>query len=72
MNMDEDTPRELHTQADDIAPLSSEEALSMGRQTETKTLGERIRNQVVYGEIENSPETEDQSDAHHAEADEHL
>jgi hypothetical protein len=72
MNLDEDTPKPLHTQADDIPPLSADEALSMGRQTETRTRNELIRNQVVYGDIEGTPENEDQNDAHHAESDEHL
>ncbi|HTU68754.1 MAG TPA: hypothetical protein VMF11_00410 [Candidatus Baltobacteraceae bacterium] len=52
-------------------PLSPKEAESMGRQTETHTLGEKISDQVVYGDTE-SVENEDQMDAHHAESDEHV
>ena len=70
MNDDERT-RPLSTEADDLAPLSPREAEAMGRQTETKTLGERVQDQVVYGDVE-SVENEDQADAHHAEPDEHL
>lgn len=67
----DERPRELHTEADDIPPLSPREAESMGRQTETRTLGEKISDQVVYGDVE-GVENEDQADAHHAEPDEHL
>jgi hypothetical protein len=70
MNDDERT-RPLRTEADDLPPLSPEEAEVMGRQTETRTRGERIRDEVVYGDVE-SVENEDQADAHHAEPDEHL
>jgi hypothetical protein len=52
-------------------PLSPREAESMGRQTETRTRGQRTADQVVYGDVE-SVENEDQADAHHAESDEHL
>ena len=41
----------------------------MGRQTETHTRGEKITDQVVYGDIEDSVENEDQMDEHHADAD---
>jgi len=40
----------------------------MGRQTETHTRGEKISDQVVYGDVE-SEENEDQMDEHHADAD---
>lgn len=66
------TPRELHTEADDIPPLSSTEAESMGRQTETATRDEPVSRQTVYGDVEDSVENEDQADAHHAEPDQHL
>jgi len=49
-------------------PLTPKEAESMGRQTETHTRGEKISDQVVYGDTE-SVENEDQMDAHHADAD---
>lgn len=62
-------PRELHTEADDIPPLSPKEAESMGRQTETHTLGEKISDQVVYGDVDEGFENEDQADEHHADAD---
>ena len=65
-------PRELHTEADDIPPLSKREAEAMGRQTATYTRGEKITDQVVYGDVDDSVENEDQTDAHHAESDEHV
>jgi hypothetical protein len=68
---DDDRERQLRTEADDLPPLTPQEAQVMGRQTETKTRGERVQDQVVYGDIE-SVENEDQADAHHAEPDEHL
>ena len=49
-------------------PLTPKEAESMGRQTETHTRGEKISDQVVYGDIE-VVENEDQMDEHHADAD---
>jgi hypothetical protein len=49
-------------------PLTPREAESMGRQTETYTRGEKIEDQVVYGDTE-SVENEDQTDEHHADAD---
>ncbi len=52
-------------------PLSPREAESMGRQTETHTIGQKIEDQVVYGDTE-SVENEDQIDEHHADADEHV
>jgi hypothetical protein len=52
-------------------PLSPEEAERMGRQTETYTRGEKISDQVVYGDVD-GPENEDQMDEHHAESDEHV
>jgi hypothetical protein len=65
-------PGELHTPADDLKPLTRREAESMGRQTETATRGEPVADQVVYGDVGDTVENEDQSDAHHAESDEHL
>ena len=65
-------PRELHSVADDDKPLTSREAEAMGRQTETYTRGEKITDQVVYGDVDDSVENEDQTDAHHAESDEHV
>ncbi len=62
-------PEELHTEADDIPPLSPREAESMGRQTETHTRGEEIEDQVVYGDVDEGFENEDQADEHHADAD---
>lgn len=65
-------PQELHTEADDMAPLTPREAESMGRQVTTGTVGEKVTDQVVYGDVENSVENQDQYDAHHAESDEHV
>jgi hypothetical protein len=70
MNHDE-RERPLQTEADDLPPLTQREAESMGRQTESRARGQRIIDQVVYGDVE-SVENEDQADAHHAEPDEHL
>lgn len=53
-------------------PLSPREAEAMGRQTDSRFRGEDVGNQVVYGDVSDSVENEDQSDAHHAEDDEHL
>jgi len=50
-------------------PLTPREAESMGRQTETHTIGQKISDQVVYGDTE-SVENEDQEFEHHADADE--
>jgi hypothetical protein len=49
-------------------PLTPREAESMGRQTETHTIGQKISDQVVYGDT-NSVENEDQMDEHHGEPD---
>jgi hypothetical protein len=49
-------------------PLTPREAESMGRQTETHTIRQKISDQVVYGDTE-SVENEDQTDEHHADAD---
>jgi hypothetical protein len=49
-------------------PLTPREAESMGRQTETHTIGQKISDQVVYGDT-NSVENEDQTDEHHGEPD---
>jgi len=68
----EEQPRELRTEADDLPPLSKREAEAMGRQTETHTRGERISEQIVYGDVDGSVENEDQADAHHADPGEHL
>ena len=62
-------PQELHTEADNIPPLTPQEAESMGRQVETHTRGEKIEDQVVYGDVDEGFENEDQADAHHADAD---
>ena len=56
----------------DETPLTPEEAEVMGRQTERQTRGERLRDQTVYGDVGGTVENEDQTDAHHAEPDEHL
>lgn len=50
-------------------PLSPKEAESMGRQTETYVRGEKISDQVVYGDVDGTVENEDQTDMHHADAD---
>jgi hypothetical protein len=49
-------------------PLTPREAESMSRQTETHTIGQKISDQVVYGDTE-SVEKEDQMDEHHGEPD---
>jgi hypothetical protein len=69
---DERNPRELHTEADDLQPLSPEEAEAMGRQTEGSGGVFDPKRETVYADIESSPENEDQADAHHADPDEHV
>ena len=50
----------------------SREAEAMGRQTDPHFRGEDPGNEVVYGDVGDNVENEDQTDAHHAEDDEHL
>jgi hypothetical protein len=62
----------MATMNDEREPLTPEEAERMGRQTETYTRGEKISDQVVYGDVSGTFENEDQTDAHHAESGEHV
>ncbi len=59
---DQDTPGELHTQADDERPLSHQEAEVAGI----------VPGMVVYGDSSINPNADDQRDAEHAGPDEHL
>lgn len=67
------TTNGLHTEADDREPLTPREAAAMGRQ-DARPVGPGVSpaDMVVYGDVENSPETQDQYDAPHAEPDEHF
>jgi hypothetical protein len=56
-------PRQLRTQADNEPPLSRAEA---------DVAGISPTPQVVYGETDGDENRDDQRDAHHAEADEHI
>ena len=69
--LDEDTPRPLHTIADNDPPLSAREAEAMGFQRPRAFGNVKPIDEVVYGEGDGF-ENEDQADANHAEPDEHL
>ncbi|MBV8602797.1 MAG: hypothetical protein JO359_14635 [Candidatus Eremiobacteraeota bacterium] len=70
--MHEDTPKELHTEADDLEPLRPEESGAMGGQTARHLRGIEESRETVYGEVDEGFDNEDQADAHHAERGEHL
>lgn len=59
---DPDAPGELHTQADDEAPLSREEAKVAGI----------VPGMVVYGDSSLDPNADDKRDSEHAAPDEHF
>ncbi len=69
---DSDKPAELHTEADDLQPLTSNEAVYMGNQVDKKIPGVPASAMLVYGDVDEGSENEDQYDAHHAEQDEHF
>lgn len=72
MNLNpDDEPKDLHTEADDEAPLSAKEADAMGFQVPRQIPGHRLSAETVYGEMD-GVENEDQYDAHHADPDQHL
>jgi len=60
---DSGTPRQLHTQADKEQPLSRPEADAAGISTTPE---------VVYGEVDDHENDEDERDARRADPDEHL
>jgi hypothetical protein len=60
---DSGMPRQLHTQADNEPPLSRQEADAAGITTTPE---------VVYGEVDEHENDEDERDARHAAPDEHL
>jgi hypothetical protein len=64
--MDND-PKELHTVADDIPPLTERESEHMGRQTEGHRPGRKLEDETVYGETDYGAENEDQADVHNAD-----
>jgi hypothetical protein len=69
---DPDDPQELHTHADDIPPLSAREAEAMGL-TNPRDFGELEPSQeVVYGDTDQNPISDQQHFAHQAGPDEHL
>ena len=68
----DDRGRPLHTEADDEAPLSSDEAAVMGAQAVRRLRDIPKERQTVYGDVDEGFDNEDQADAHHAEPGEHL
>ncbi len=60
--IDLDNPEELHTEADDDAPLSNEEAKVAGM----------IKTDIVYGDSSVNPNADDENDLEHPEPDEHF
>ena len=59
---DLDNPAELHTEADNEAPLSLDEAKVAGM----------VKTDIVYGDSSINPNADDQNDLNHAEPDEHF
>ena len=68
----DDRPTELHTEADDLDPLTPTEAAAMGEQAVRRLRDIAKDQQTVYGEVDEGYDNEDQADAHHAERGEHL
>lgn len=68
----DDRPTELHTEADDLDPLSPAQAAHAGAQTERRLRGIPESEQTVYGDVDEGFDNEDQADAHHADPGEHL
>ena len=68
----EDSPNELHTEADDEAPLTPREAEAMGEQAVRRLRDIPAERQTVYGEVDEGYDNEDQADAHHADPGEHV
>ena len=67
-----DTPAELHTEADNDEPLTSRESAAMGMQSARTIRGVDPNSMVVYGDVDEGFDNQDQADSHHAEPDEHL
>ena len=63
MKRDKGDPRPLHTEADNLPPLSRPEA---------DVAGISPTPEVVYAESDEDPNREDQREAHHADPDEHV
>lgn len=61
-SLNHDDPTELHTEADDEATLSRDEAKVAGM----------VKTDIVYGDSSFEPNADDQNDLHHAEPDEHF
>lgn len=72
LDLGQDRPRELHTEADDEPPLSPQEAAVMGSQTARKLRDVPESRETVYAEVDLGYDNEDQADAHHAEPGEHV
>ena len=70
--MRDDRPTELHTEAEDDEPLAPDEAGAMGNQTVRTMRGVPEKRELVYGDVGVGPENEDETDAHHADPDEHV
>lgn len=66
-----DQPEPLRTEADDLPPLSPQEAAAMGLQTPKRLRGVPADREVIYGEPDGTPENEEQVDVHHGEPGEH-
>lgn len=60
--IDENDPAELHTQADDVPPLSRREAEVAGI----------VPGMIVYGDDSINPNADDRRDINAPETDEHL
>lgn len=68
----EDRGRPLHTEADDEAPLSSNEAAYMGSQAARRLRDIPKERETVYGDVDEGFDNEDQADANQAGPGEHV
>jgi hypothetical protein len=68
----DDRPTELHTEADDEEPLSPREEAAAGAQTDRRLRGVPENAKIIYGEVDEGYDNQDQADAHHAEPGEHV
>jgi hypothetical protein len=66
-----DHPEPLRTEANHLPALSAQEAAAMGLQTPKRLRGVPSDREVIYGELDGTPENEDQADLHRAEPGEH-
>ncbi|HTX03385.1 MAG TPA: hypothetical protein VMD07_06875 [Candidatus Acidoferrales bacterium] len=68
----EDRGRQLRTEADDEAPLSSDEAAVMGAQAVRRLRDIPKERETVYGDVDEGYDNEDQADANQAGPGEHV